>query len=441
MVRIRAALRRPFYGWYIVATAWLALFVSAGSSGFTFSIFLPPMGADLEWSTSTLVAGSSINYITGSIAGPFIGRVVDQRGARLVMTAALIGLAVSLLLMAVMREPWEFFLLFGLLGGVCRAALQNVAPGAMVAQWFVRRRPLAFSLVAIAPPSASLVLPPIIAALLIGAGWRWAWVAIAVGTVAIALAPIVLLVRRRPEDIGLKPDGDLSPGPRSTPATGGARAAEDDWTLSEAVHCPAFWMMAAGFALILLAPSSSTVFMFPYLSHRGLAPTTAAAAISAMSLFQVASRIGVWAPVIARLGGVRTAIYLWGGLLFVSTLAMVQVRDETAAFLTAAFFGIAMGGNMVLQLQIWPEYFGRTAVGAISGTAHIFGGIVAAVGPLAGAALLDATGDFTVMYFGTAGVVLAGMLLMAAAGRPRRPARPARPGEREPAAAGARSVG
>ncbi|MSQ27938.1 MAG: hypothetical protein EXR51_07355 [Dehalococcoidia bacterium] len=82
MLRLRAALRRPFYGWYIVATAWLALFVSAGSSGFTFSIFLPPMGADLGWSTSTLVAGVSINYITGSIAGPFIGRVMDQpRGA------------------------------------------------------------------------------------------------------------------------------------------------------------------------------------------------------------------------------------------------------------------------------------------------------------------------------------------------------------------------
>ncbi|MSQ27936.1 MAG: hypothetical protein EXR51_07345 [Dehalococcoidia bacterium] len=184
--------------------------------------------------------------------------------------------------------------------------------------------------------------------------------------------------------------------------------------------------MAAGFALILLAPSSSTVFMFPYFSHRGLAPTAAAAAISAMSLFQVASRIGLWAPVIARLGGVRTAIYLWGGLLFVSTLAMLQVHHETGAFLMAAFFGVAMGGNMGLQLQIWPEYFGRSAVGAISGTAHIFGGIVAAVGPLAGAALLEATGDFTAMYYGTAAVVPAGILLMAAGGPSGAPG-PARP--------------
>lgn len=125
---------------------------------------------------------------------------------------------VSLLLMAVMREPWAFFLLYGLLGGVCRSALQNVAPGAMVAQWFVRRRPLAFSLVAIAPPSASLVLPPIIAALLIGAGWRWAWVIIAVGTVAIALAPIVLVVRRRPEDLGVEAmAGTGPPSLRPTP--------------------------------------------------------------------------------------------------------------------------------------------------------------------------------------------------------------------------------
>ena len=433
-LRTRLALRRPFYGWYIVATAWLALFVSAGSSGFIFSIFLPPMGAGLGWSASTLVAGASINYVTGSIAGPFIGRVVDLRGARLVMSVALVGLTVSLILTAVIHEPWQFFLLYGLLGGVCRAALQSVAPGAMVAQWFIRRRALAFSLVAIAPPCASLVLPPVIAALLDGVGWRWGWVAIALGTVAIALAPIVLLVRRRREDLGLEPDG--GPGPVAPKGGGAARPTEEDWTFSEAAHCPAFWMIAVAFALILLAPSSSTVFMFPFLTHRGLSPTTAAAAISAMSLFQVASRIGVWAPVIARWGGVRTAIFLWGGLLFCSTIAMLVVQDETGAFLMSAFFGVAMGGNMVLHLQIWPEYFGRGAVGAISGTAQIFSGGVAAVGPLLGAALLDATGDFTPVYLGTAGVVLAGMLLMAVAGKPVRRARAASRTERAPAAAG-----
>jgi MFS family permease len=418
----RRGLRRPFYGWYIVATAWVALFVSAGSSGFTFSIFLPSMAADLGWSTSTIVAAASVSYVTGSLAGPFIGRIIDQRGARLVLTVTLLGLSLSCALTAGVTAPWELFVLYGLLGGVCRAALQNVAPGAMVAQWFVRRRPLAFGLVAISPPCSSLVLPPIIAALLDASGWRWTWVFLGAMTVALALAPVALVIRRRPEDMGLLPDGSAPPVLFPADAAGKPRVIDEGWAFSEAIRSRPFWMMATAFALILVAPSGSTVFMYPYFTHQGLAPATAAAAISVMSFFQVVSRLGVWAPVIAWLSGVRTAIFLWGGLLFAGTLAMLAVTSDGLAFVVAAFFGIAMGGNFVLQLQIWPEYFGRRAVGAIAGTAQLLSGFVAAAGPPAGAAVLDATGDFTAVYLGTAGTVLAGLVLMAVTRRPVRPA-------------------
>ena len=314
-----------------MATAWLSLFVSAGSSGFIYSIFIPDMMADLDWPRSVLVAAASLSTVAGSFAGPVIGRFIDLRGARLVMAVSLLAISGSTLLMWGIQEPWQLFLLYGIIGGAARMTLQQVAPGAMVAQWFLRRRPLAFSLTALGPPASSLVLPPIIAVLIVSLGWRPTWAVLAIVGLAIGLPPILLLVRRRPEDMGLYPDGDAAPaapgGPVASLLAKGRRVGEE-WSFSEAVHNLGFWVLATSMALISVAPNASSIFMFPYFSDQGLSPTAAAATLSVMSLFQVISRIAFWAPVIARLGSVRYALLLWGGLLFITTVLTPFSKTE-----------------------------------------------------------------------------------------------------------------
>ncbi len=410
-----------------MATAWLSLFVSAGSSGFIYSIFIPDMMADLDWPRSVLVAAASLSTVAGSFAGPVIGRFIDLRGARLVMAVSLLAISGSTLLLWGIQEPWQLFLLYGIIGGAARMTLQQVAPGAMVAQWFLRRRALAFSLTALGPPFSSLVLPPIIAVLIVSLGWRPTWAVLAIVGLAIGLPPILLLVRRRPEDMGLYPDGDAAPAaPSGSVASliAKGRRVGEEWSFSEAVHNLGFWMLATSMALISVAPNAATIFMFPYFSDQGLSPTAAAATLSVMSLFQVISRIAFWAPVIARLGSVRYALLLWGGLLFITTALTPFSKTEATAYAISAFFGLAMGGNMVLQLQVWPEYFGRLSVGAISGTAFMVNGIITAVAPLAAAALLDATGNYFVLYGVIAACVLAGLILQLLVGQPARRAQP-----------------
>ena len=401
--------------------AFLSFFVGAGTTGFTFSIFLPAMLADLGWSRGVLVGAHSLGAVAASLAAPWIGGIVDRRGARGVLALSVVCTGAALALSARVQSPWQFFLAYGLIGGVARAPMMSVAPGAMIANWFVRRRTLAFSIAALGPPAVSLVSPPVIAAMVAALGWRHGWTGLGAVAVGIALAPIVLLVRRRPEDLGLTPDGDPPAAAPPTPVVGSERAAPVDWTFRETLRSPAFWMVACAMALIGLAPMTATLFMFPFFRDQGLSPSVAAATISVMSFFQVVSRIGFWAPVITRLGSVRWALLIWGGLLFFSTLFMAATRTEMGAYLAAGFLGLAMGGNLVLQLQIWPEYFGLTAVGAITGTAQLVNGLSYAAWPLIGAALLDATGDYTLFYMTVAGFVLLGLALLVVAGRPRRP--------------------
>lgn len=412
---------RFFYGWYIVGVAFLSLFMQASTGGFTFGIFLPAMSEDLGWSRSTIVLGASLSAITSAVAGPLLGRIVDWHGPRLLLALSFLGLGVAQIACGWVTDPWHFYLTFGLLSGAARAALQSVVPGAMIASWFIRRRSLAYGAAAMGPPVANVLLPPLIAALVGMMGWRVGWMGLGLVGIALGVVPTLLIVRRRPEDLGLHPDGDTPESSVADQAWGqGPSGVRDDWTAREAIHSPAFWMVAAGMALIVLAPNVSIIFMFSYLSSTGMEPSTAAAAVSAVSVMQVLSRLLFWAPVIGRLGSVRWALVLWGSILLCSSLLLALTQSEVGAFVAAGVLGLGLGGNLVLQLQVWPEYFGRSAIGTIIGTAQMLQGTTSAVVPFLLAVLLDHTGSYSALYLIVAALVLVGVTLLAMVGKPHR---------------------
>lgn len=412
--------------------AFLSLFMQASTGGFTFGIFLPAMSQDLGWSRSTIVLGASLSAITSAVASPLLGRIVDWRGPRLVLALSFLGLGAAQIASGWVDQPWHFYLTFGLLSGAARSALQSVVPGAMIANWFLRRRSTAYGAAAMGPPCANVLLPLLVAALVGAMGWRVGWLGLGVVCIVLGVLPTLLIVRRRPEELGLHPDGD-PPEPSAGDTTGRPQRPDftEDWTVREAVHSLSFWMVAAGMALIVLAPNVSIIFMFSYLGSKGMDPSLAATAVSTVSVMQVLSRLVFWAPVISRLGSVRWALVLWGAILLCSSLLLALVEGEAWAFVAAGVLGLGLGGNLILQLQVWPEYFGRSAIGTIIGTAQMLQGTTSAVVPLLLAVLLDHTGSYTTLYLIVAALVCAGVALHVLVGKPRRSS-PIRPAVAEP---------
>jgi MFS family permease len=192
----------------MVVTAFICLFLQASTGGFTFSIFLPAMSADLGWSRSTIVVAVSIGSITAALAGPLIGRLVDAYGPRPVLIASVVTMGMALFATGWVDQPWQFYVTFGLLMGGARSALQSVLPGVMISNWFIRRRRSAYSTAAMGPPLANFLLPPLIAFVVGTLGWRTGFVTLGLICLGLGLPPAILFVRRRPEDIGLQPDGD-----------------------------------------------------------------------------------------------------------------------------------------------------------------------------------------------------------------------------------------
>ncbi|HEY3116898.1 MAG TPA: MFS transporter [Chloroflexota bacterium] len=416
-------LRKPFYGWYIVAVAFISLFLQATGGGFTFSIFLPTMNEDLGWSRSTIVAANSIASLTAAAIGPLLGRLVDRRGPRIVLTLCILTFGIAQLASGFVQQPWQFYLAYGLIGGASRPGLQSVVPGAMIAHWFSRRRSIAYSMASLGPPIANVLIPPAVAALVAFAGWRAGWDGLGLFTLAVGLAPALLIVRTRPEDRGLRPDGDAAAPPnveRGRTTVGATPNTDEGWTAREALHSRAFWMVATGMSFILLAPNTSVVFLYSYLNSKGLGPAAAAAAVAGVSGMQVISRVVFWLPMIARLKSVRRIVLLWGSLLLTSTLILALADSPAWAYVAAGVLGVGLGGSLVLLLQIWPEYFGRRAIGTIIGSAQALQGVSSATVPFLLAALLDRTGSFTLLYLIVAVFVLTGLALHVIVGKPTR---------------------
>jgi MFS family permease len=384
------------------------------------------MSAELGWSQSTIVIASSITSIVSALSGPLLGRVADRHGPRIILLCSLIVMFIGMSGAGLVQEPWQLYLTFGLLTGVSRSGLQSVVPGTMISNWFIRRRSAAYGIAAMGPPCSNSLLPPIITVIVAMFGWRAGWVAMGLQALIIGLPAALLIRRQRPEELGLRPDGEKME-PSSEPAGPRAAAAQpvrgDDWTAREAIRSPAFWLVAAGMALVLLGPNVSIIFMFSYFGNLGIPATTAALAVSAVSGMQVLSRLFFWAPVSARIRSVRWLLVVWGSIMLCGTLSLAFAQGEIWALLAAAILGTALGGNLVLQLQIWPEYFGRTALGTILGTGSIMQGITASSVPLLLAVLLDHTGDYTLLYLITSGFVLSGLLIHTIVGKPRKPTR------------------
>jgi MFS family permease len=421
-------LRKPYYGWYIVCMAFISLFIGAGTGGFVFGIFLPAMSGELGWSQSTIVIASSITSITSALSGPVLGRVADRKGPRVILIGSLIVMFIGMSGAGLVREPWQLYLTFGFLTGVARSGLQSVVPGTMISNWFIRRRSAAYGIAAMGPPCSNFLLPPLITAIVATLGWRAGWLAMGLQGLIIGLLPALLIRRQKPDELGLLPDGERIAAASETPSGRSAAiqaARSEDWTASEATHSPAFWMVAAGMALVLLGPNVSIIFMFSYFGNMGISPATAALAVSAVSGMQVLSRLIFWAPVSAKITSVRWLLVVWGSIMLCGTLSLAFAQGEIWALLAAAILGTALGGNLVLQLQVWPEYFGRTALGTIIGTGSIMQGITASTVPLLLAVLLDHTGNYTLLYLITSGFVLCGLALHTIVGKPKRPRRPA----------------
>src|SRR5436305_1077485 len=129
---------RFYYGWVIVAVSFVAEMTAFGAGSASLAVFLRPMSTDLGWSRTTLTFALTVQSLGNIVVSPIAGRLIDRRGARLVMVAGAITAGIGFVLISQVHAPWQFYLCYGMAGALGLQQLGSLVTGTVVSKWFVR---------------------------------------------------------------------------------------------------------------------------------------------------------------------------------------------------------------------------------------------------------------------------------------------------------------
>ena len=391
-----------FYGWVIVAVAFVTMGVGVNART-AFSLLFPPILDEFGWDRGVTAGAFSFGFLVSAVLSPFIGRLMDHRGPRVVIEIGVAAMAAGLMLATLVRQPWQLYATLGILVGAGGNCLGYTAHALFLPDWFVRRRGLAMGVAFSGVGLGSIIVLPWLQTIIGRDGWRAAcW---AVGILVLALlAPLNLLLKRRPEDLGLEPDGDRDS--RNPVASSRAASMVDpawlavDWTLVRALRTARFWWIAIGYSTGMFAWYAVQVHQTKYLVEVGFSPTDAAWALGFVSLVAVPGQIGL-GHLSDRIG--REWVWTLGSLGFavcyLALLLMAHSATPTLLYLMVASQGV-LGYSLTCVIGAIPaEIFQGRHYGTIFGTlmlAAIGGG---ATGPWVTGLLYDATGDYTLAFW------------------------------------------
>jgi MFS family permease len=400
-VRVRVPF---FYGWIIVAVTFVTMGVGVNART-AFSLLFPPILDEFGWPRGATAGAFSFGFLVSAALSPAIGTLMDRRGPQVVMELGALFIGSGLLLATQVTQPWHLYATLGVLVGGGSVCLGYSGQGLFLPNWFVRRRGLAMSLAFSGVGVGSIILLPWLQGLIARSGWRSACAAMA-ALVIVLLVPLNLLLRRRPEDIGLEPDGER----RDRPVAAGAfnivdRAwASIDWTLARAMRTSRFWWIALGYFSGLYAWYAVQVHQTRYLTEIGFSATDAAWALGAVSLAGIPGQIGL-GYLSDRVG--REWVWAIGSAGFALCYATLLLLPYSPSLALLSLMVLAQGmlgyGLTSVIGAIPAEIFQGRNYGSIFGTlmlASIGGG---ATGPWVTGALYDATGSYAPGFWAAMG--------------------------------------
>ena len=394
----------------------------------TLSVFLKPLTEDLGVSRGVFSLLRSGEILLGAFIAPFVGPLVDRYGGRWLMAGGALLAGIGFLLMSPVTAFWQFVvirLLFVTIGSVFMC---HMVVTVTISRWFVKKRGRAIAVASLGQGISKIGIPLFSAALFALVGWRYTWGIFGIVTLVLVVVPAILIMRRSPEDMGLKPDGmearpsdEHETAPQSETkkncsieATGGE---EVIWTRIEVLRNKTFWMVCFIFGMANVGIAGLNLHVFSYVSDIGYPPLVAATVMSIIASTQLGSTL-VWGFVSERIDIRKSAMLMFliqaAGLgCAIATTGLVSIY---AGFLV---YGIGLGGSWVLQELIWAAYYGRISLGTVRGLGILVThGIGAAGAPFFGF-VFDTTGSYMISFvlFGLALLISAFLSLMTRAPR------------------------
>ncbi len=409
----RFAMLPFYYGWVIVAAAFLTIAIGV-TARTSFSLLLPPLIDEFKWDRGLAAGAFSFGFLVSAILSPLIGRIMDARGPRIIILTGVGLMASGLLLAPYIREPWHLYATLGVLVGGGANMMTYTAHSQFLPNWFVARRGLAISLAFAGAGLGAIVLLPWLQSIILAKGWRASCTVLAV-LVLLVVTPLSFLVYKRPQDLGLEPDGATTEPTRTDKAPPSnivdTAWANTTWTLAKAATTARFWWIIVGYSTALMAWYAVQVHQTKYLTEIGFTPLVAAWALGAVAVIAIPGQI-ILGALSDRIGRewIWTAACSGFFATYVALIALEHAPSNAMLYLmivTQGFFGYALTsvmGAIVAEIFDGPHY--GTIFGTI--TVALIGG--GAAGPWLAGIIHDHTGSYRMAF-----ILFAGCSIVSAA--------------------------
>jgi MFS family permease len=381
--------RSIFYGWWIVAAFSVTTFMSTGVRH-AVGPFLKPIVADLGIDRASFSIVIALSLFLYGVFMPLAGMALDRFSVRVVTSAGTILLVLSLVLTALVRNFWEFAVVYGVLVPLGLAGTGPVIASGVVARWFSKRRGTALSVLGSASMTGMSLLVPAITWLILTRGWRMTYVVIGAIILVIVMPLCLWVFRDSPESIGLMADGaPVKPGATAAPV--------ERVTGREAIQTLAFWQLACSFFTCGFSMSLLSAHGIPMLTDHGYSPMFASWTMGVLGGSSIGFTVMLGA-LSDRLGRrpVLASIYAGRVLIFAG---FFLIRDNPVALLAVAVVGgITMAGTGSMTSALTADIYGRFSVSSVFGLIFLVHQTGSALGSSLAGVLFETTGGYGAAY-------------------------------------------
>ncbi len=401
---------RLFWGWYVVAGAFLLMVVNYGAR-YSFGIFVQPLTLENGWSRSAVSLAASLNLLVYALGGVGAGRLLDRVAPRWIATAGAATGAAGLILCTVARTPFELYLYYGVLYGLGSAWAGTVPVTSSVGKWFVRRRGLAIGVSSMGTGMGTIVLIPAAAFVMERYSWKAGFLFVGLALLVPGVLIAQLLLRRTvPEAYGLAPDGDRPAADNDRPAAGPppfSAAPPTGPILSDS----RFRLLALCHGTAVMVSLMAFVHQVPYAIDNGIEKVAAAASLGALGLAGLVGQF-FFGWVSDRMADPKYSAALGYMAMAAGLVILLQARTVEMLLAYAMVFGFGYGCLGPVLPILAADRFGRQAMGAVFGLLIFFVvGLGGALGPLLGGLVYDLAGSYRWAW-----MLDVGLLIGAAAG-------------------------
>ena len=398
------SLSHLFYGWRMIAIGSALRVLGGGLYYYGFSVFFLPLSQDLGLNRAATSLVFSLARAQGAFESPVAGYFLDRYGPRpLILTAIVLTGIGHMLLSGVHSYAMLIIVYMGLVSLSFHAGFMD-APMVIANTWFIRKRTMAMAVISGSIGLGGFLLTPLLSYAIHAWGWRRAAFINGIAFLLIGL-PIALFVRRSPESMGLRPDGDAP-----SPIGSGLATADDkipreevNFTLADAMRTSAFWLLTIATGLRIVALSAINVHYVPMMVWKGMSERHAAFLLGAQAFMGLPSHVlfGWMADRVDK--SKLMAVCMLAAV--VGIVFLIYAESEWQIWIFLPLFTV-VESTFPVNWSAVGEFFGRKNFAKIRGTmsfVQTWGGVI---GPVTAGAIYDGTSSYAHLLWGLVGVLL-----------------------------------